>query len=94
MLKNCKIFYFGEVSFHRNDSQGKVAAHKANHKVNYQYLDYVEKEEQVYRNIYRMASLSKSLKRKAPRVKGRSSNNPKPNDKEEEAARKENKENF
>ena len=63
------------MSFHINDSQGKVAAHKATHKVNYEYSDYVDKEEQVYRNVYGMASLSKSLKRKAPGVKGSSSHN-------------------
>ena len=82
-----EIFHFGEVSFQRNDSPGKVAAHKATHKVNYEYSDYVDKEEQVYKNIYSMASLRKSLKRKAPRVKGSNNENPKPNGKEEESAR-------
>ena len=81
------------MSFHINDSQGKVSAHKATHKVNYEYSDYVDKEEQVYIKIYSMASLSKSLKRKALGVKGSSNNNPKPNDKEEEAARKAKEEN-
>ena len=87
-VKEQGIFHFGEVSFHRNDSQGKVAAHKETHKVNYEYLDYVDKEEQVYINVYNMASLSKILKRKASGIKGSSSNNPKPNE-QEEATRKE-----
>ena len=70
------------MSFHRKDSQGKAAAHKETHKVNYEYSDYVDKEEKVYKNIYSMASLRKSLKRKAPRFKGSNNQNPKPNDKE------------
>ena len=92
-VKELGIFHFGEVNFHRNDSQGKVEAHKATHKVNYEYSYYVDKEEQVYRNIYSVASLSKSSKRKAPGVKGSNSHNPKPNDKEKEAARKAKEEN-
>ena len=39
-IKELEIFHFGEISFHRNDSQGKVAAHKATHKVNFEYTDY------------------------------------------------------
>ena len=60
-IKELKIFHFGETSFHRNDSQGKVAAHK----VNFEYADYIDKEEQVFRNVYSMESFSKKLKGKA-----------------------------
>ena len=58
-VKELEIFHFREVRFHGNDSQGKVAAHKATHKVNYEYSNYVDKEEKLYRNIYNMASLRK-----------------------------------
>ena len=44
-FKELEIFHFGEVSFHGNDFQGKLAAHKAIHKVNYEYSDYVDKED-------------------------------------------------
>ena len=44
-IKELEIFHFGEKMFHRNDSQGKVAAHKAAHKVNFEYIDYIDKEE-------------------------------------------------
>ena len=44
-VKELEIFHFGEKSFHQNDSQGKVAAHKAAHKVNFKYTDYIDKEE-------------------------------------------------
>ena len=87
-IKELEIFHFGEKIFHRNHSQGKVAAHKAAHKVNFEYIDYIDKEEQVFRNVSSMAVVSKRLKRKAYGVKGSSSNNPKPDEGEEEAAKK------
>ena len=36
-VKELEIFHFGEIRFHQNDSQGKVAAHKAAQKVNFKY---------------------------------------------------------
>ena len=87
-VKELEIFHFGEKSFHRNDSQGKVATHKATHKVNFEYADYIDKEEKVFRNVYSMAALSKRLKGKAFGAKGSSSNNPKPDEGDEEAAKK------
>ena len=44
-VKELEIFRFGEKSFHLNDSQGKVAAHKTSHKVNFEYTNYIDKEE-------------------------------------------------
>ena len=44
-VKELEIFHFGEKIFHRNDSQGKVAAHCALLKVNFEYVDYVDKDE-------------------------------------------------
>ena len=87
-VKELEIFHFGEKSFHRNHSQGKVATHKAAHKVNFEYIDYIDKEEQLFRNVYSKAVVSKQLKRNASGVKGSSSNNPKPDEGEEEAAKK------
>ena len=79
-VKELEIFHFGDKSFDQNDSQGKVVAHKAAHKANFKYTDYIDKEEQVFRNVYSMAAVSKRLKRKASGVKGSSNNNPKPNE--------------
>ena len=79
------MFHFGEKSFHQNDSQGKVAAHKVAHNVHFEYADYIDKEEQVFRNVYSMEAVRKRLKRKASGVKGSSSNNRKPNEGKEEA---------
>ena len=65
-----------------------MAAYKETHKVNFEYADYLDKEEKVFMNVYSMAALSKRLKGKTSGVKGSSSNNPKPNEGEEEGAKK------
>ena len=90
--KELGIFHFGEVRFHRNDSQGKVATLKAIHNVNYEYLDYVDKEEQGFKNVYSMTVVRKWLKRKASGLNGSSNNNPKPDEGKEEAVKKEQEE--
>ena len=70
-----------------------MAAYKVAHKVNFKYADYVDKEEQVFRNVYSMANLSKCLKGKTSRVKGSSNNNPKLNEGGEEDVKKAQEEN-
>ena len=87
-VKEMEIFHFWEKIFHRNDLQGKVAAHKASHKVNFEYADYIEKEEQVFINVYSMEALSRRLKGKSFGAKGSSNNNPKPDEGDEEATKK------
>ena len=89
-VKELENFHFGENYFHRNDSQGKVAAYKAALKVHFEYVDYVEKEEEMYRNIYNMTSLKKQLKLKTFEAgdKGSGSNNLELNFQQEEATRK------
>ena len=57
-----------------------MAAHKEAHKVNFEYTNYVDKEEQVYMNVYSMDYFGKHLKKKTSGVKGSSSSNPKLNE--------------
>ena len=47
-MKELEIFHFGENIFDMNDSQGKVAAHRAFLKVNFEYTDHIDKNEEVY----------------------------------------------
>ena len=58
-VKELEIFHFKEKIFHRNDSRGKVAAHRALLKVNFEYTDHVDKEEEVYINVCSMIDLNK-----------------------------------
>ena len=91
-IKELEIFHFGEKSFDRDDSQGKVAAYKEALKANYEYTDYVDKDEQVYRNVYTMTALSKWLKEKTYGVKGSNNNNQKPKEQDEDVAKKDKEE--
>ena len=77
-VKELEIFHFGEKSFHRNDSQGKVASHRAILKINFEYADYMDKDEEIYSKICNMTALNKQLKKKITisGVKGSSNNNP------------------
>ena len=62
-MKELEIFHFGEKSFHKNDSKGKVAAHLAIFKVNLEYTDHVDKYKEVYWNSCNMSTLNKQLRR-------------------------------
>ena len=85
-----KIFHFGEKNFHQNNSQGKIAAYKVALKVNFEYADYMDKDEEVYRNIYSLTTLNKKLKLNSivARDKGSWSSSLEPKSQEEEATRK------
>ena len=63
-FKDLEHLHFGEKEFHWNDSQGKVASYKSALTVNFEYADYVEKEEEMYRNIYSMTTWKNQLKLK------------------------------
>ena len=58
-VKEMENFHFGEKEFHRNDSQGNFAAYKESLKVNFNYIDYVDKDEEMYRKIHSMTTLKK-----------------------------------
>ena len=79
LLKELEIFHFSEKSFHMNYPQGKVEAHHALLKVNFEYADYVDKDEEMYRNLCYLTALNKRLRRKITISGGKDSsrNNPK-----------------
>ena len=58
-VKELESFHFGEKYFHQNDSQGKVATYKYALKVNFEYTDYVDKEEEMCMNIYILTAMNK-----------------------------------
>ena len=63
-VKELEIFHFGENIFHRNESQGNVPSYKETLKVNFEYIEYVDKDEEKYRNLCIMTTLNKRLNRK------------------------------
>ena len=44
-------FHFGEINFHRNDSRNKVAEHRREANVNFQYTSQWDRDESILRNV-------------------------------------------
>ena len=90
-VKDLENFHFGEKSFHRNDSQGKVVAYHALVKLNFEYSDHLDKYEEVYQNACNMTSLNKHFKKKitVSGGKGSSSSTTEQKRQDEEASHKE-----
>ena len=87
-VKELEIFHFGENSFHINDSQGKVATHRALLKVNFEYVDHFDEDIEVHQNACKMNSLNKHLRRNIIVLggKGSSRSNPEKKGQDEEDA--------
>ena len=90
-VKELEYFCFGEISFHRNDSENKVANYCAEVGVHFEYINYWDKNEEIFRNACNMKTLRRRFKQKITNV-GRKGNSSKPIEqqmkKEEEATRK------
>ena len=63
-MKDLEYFHFSEKIFHRNDSRGKVTAHYALVKENFEYSDYLDKDEEIFKNTCNMSALNKWFKKK------------------------------
>ena len=74
-VKELEYFHFGEMSFHRNDSEDKVANYCAVAGVHFEYTNYWDKNEEIFRNSCNMTTLRKIFKQKIRTVgsKGSSS---------------------
>ena len=64
-VKELETFHFGENSFQRNDSRGKVVEHYATVKIHYEYADYFIKGEEVFRRANHLTELNKRFTRKS-----------------------------
>ena len=70
-VKYLDKFRFGEKSFRRNDTDGKVAEHCKFVGVRYEYTHYFDKDEEVYGNASNMTALSKHFKKKGSTSRGK-----------------------
>ena len=74
-VKNLENFHFGAKIFHRNDSKGKFVAHCALIKVNFEYSDHWDKDEEIFKNVCNMTALNKWFRQKITTIGGKGSNN-------------------
>ena len=94
-VKELEYFRFGDISFHRNDSENKVANYCAAVGVHFEYTNYWDKNEEIFRNSCNMTVLRKRFKQKITTVGEKGSNikaTEQQKKQEEEAAKKREKE--
>ena len=60
-VEELERFHFGEMRYHRNDSQGKVADHCKENNVHFEYTHHWDREESVFRNAQNMTALRRRL---------------------------------
>ena len=57
-------FHFGEMPFHRNDSQGKVVEHCKEKNVHFEYTNHWDREKSIFHNALNMTALRRRFKKK------------------------------
>ena len=70
-LKELEYFHFGEISFHRNDSEDKVAKYSVTAEVHFEYTDYWDKDEEIFCNARNMRALRKRFKQNITTIGGK-----------------------
>ena len=63
-VQELEQFHFGEMSFHGNYSQKKVAKHCKEANVHFEYANFWDKDEEVFRNARNMTALKRRFKQK------------------------------
>ena len=87
-VKELEYFHFGEINFHRNESEGKVADYCTEDGVHFKYTNFWDKDEETFRNAKNMTTLRKRFKQKTATVGGKGKAVDKQKRKEEEDAKK------
>ena len=63
-VQELEHFHFGEMNFHRNDSQNKVVEHCKEANVHFEYTNHWDKDEEIFRNAENMTALKRIFKKK------------------------------
>ena len=87
-IEELEKFHFGEMPYHRNDTQGKVIEHCKEHKVHFEYTHHFDKDEYVFRNAPNMTMLMRIFMKKIATKGGKGDEQ----EKAEEEAKKRNEE--
>ena len=70
-VQELEHFRFGEINFHRNDSRNKVEEHCKEANVHFEYTNFWDKDEEIFRNAKNMTALKKRFKQKITIVGGK-----------------------
>ena len=64
-MKDLEVFHFGAKSFARNDCRKKAVEHCAMVKIHFEYADFFNKDEEVFRRANNMTELNKCFAQKS-----------------------------
>ena len=70
-VKKLEYFHFGEMNFHRNESEGKVVDYCTEAGVHFEYTNFQDKDEETFRNARNMIALRKRFKQKIATIGGK-----------------------
>ena len=87
-VKELEYFRFGEMNFHRNDSQNKVVDYCKEAGVHFEYTDFQDKDEETFHNAKNITALKKRFKQNITTVGGNGKAAEKAKKLEEEEAKK------
>ena len=87
-VKELEYFHFGEIKFHRNDSENKLADYCKEAGVHFEYTDFWDKDEETFHNAKNITALKKRFKQKITTAGGKGKTAKKTKNIEEEEAKK------
>ena len=87
-MKELEYFHFGEMSFNRNDYENKLYDYCTVAWVHFEYVEFWDKDEEVFQNAQNMTSLRRRFKQKITTVGGKGKVIEQQKKHEEEAAKK------
>ena len=87
-VKELEYFHFGEINFHRNDSENKVDDYCKEAGVHFEFTDFWDKDEETFHNAKNITTLKKRFKQKIATVGGNGKAAKKAKKLEEEQAKK------
>ena len=70
-VRELQYSHFGEIIFHRNESKNKVADYCTATGVHFEYTNFWDKDEEVFRNAQNMTTLRRRFKQKITIVGGK-----------------------
>ena len=87
-VKELEYFHFGEMIFHRNDSENKVVDYCTAAGVLFEYTNFWDKDEENFRTAQNMTALRRRFKKKITMVGGKGKVVEQKNKQEEDSSKK------
>ena len=87
-VKELEYFHFGKIIFHTNDTEKKAAEYCTTVGVHFEYAEFIDKDEDIFRSAHNMTALRRRFKQKINIVGGKGKSIDKLKRQEEDAAKR------